>query len=128
MEEEINCHDFYISLQVGKENKLMNEKEKRKNWGESFSEIDQLEKGWKEDNITLVLFPKFTLQKWWGKNRGEGRPFNKAGKFVGTMENERIAEKLRDPEAYYLKWKKTILNIKNKHWENEEKKIEGKSK
>ena len=41
MEEEINCHDFYISLQVGKENKLMNEKEKRKNWGESFSEIDR---------------------------------------------------------------------------------------
>ena len=40
MEEEINCHDFYISLQVGKENKLLNEKEKRKNWGESFSEID----------------------------------------------------------------------------------------
>ena len=64
-------------------------------------------KGWKEDNITLVLFPKFTLQKWWGKNRGEGRPFNKAGKFVGTMENERIAEKLRDPKAYYEKWNKT---------------------
>ena len=57
MEEEINCHDFYISLQVGKENKLMNEKEKRKNWGESFSEIDQLEKGWKEDILLLCCFP-----------------------------------------------------------------------
>ena len=30
MEKEINCHDLYISLQVGKENKLMNEKEKRR--------------------------------------------------------------------------------------------------
>ena len=61
-----------------------------------------------------MLFPKFTLQKWWGKNRGEGRPLNKAGKFVGTMENERIAKKLRDPEAYYLKWRsdKDYLNHK----------------
>jgi len=25
----------------------------------------------------------------------------------GSMENERIAEKLRDPEAYYRKWDKT---------------------
>ena len=25
----------------------------------------------------------------------------------GSMENERIAEKLRDPDAYYQKWKKS---------------------
>ena len=45
------------------------------------------------------------------------RLLNKAGKFVSAMENERIAENLRDPEAYYLNEKviKTILNIKNKH-------------
>ena len=26
---------------------------------------------------------------------------------LGTFENERVAEKLRDPEAYYKKWNKT---------------------
>ena len=94
MEAGIDCHDFYISLQTGKENKLINERE---NYGENFSDVDELEKGVKRDNIVFVLFPKFKLQKWWGKNHGEGGPLNKDGKFVGTMENERIAEKLRDP-------------------------------
>ena len=31
----------------------------------------------------------------------------KNNKFDGTMENERLAEKLCDPEAYYRKWNKT---------------------
>jgi len=25
---------------------------------------------------------------------------------IGTMDNERVAEKLRDPDAYYRKWNK----------------------
>jgi hypothetical protein len=50
MEEGIDCHDFYISLQTGKENKLINEREKRKNYGENFSDVDELEKGTKKDN------------------------------------------------------------------------------
>ena len=35
------------------------------------------------------------------------RILKRDGQMLDTSENERIAEKLRDPEAYYKKWNKT---------------------
>ncbi|CAG8739963.1 16157_t:CDS:1, partial [Funneliformis caledonium] len=58
------------------------------------------------------------------KNREEGRPLNKNSKFVGTMKNKRIAEKLRDLEAYYRKWNKTPrVKLENQFNKNKRKKV-----
>ena len=50
----------------------------------------------------ILLFPRFKIQKWWRQFRPQ-----KNNQFLGTMEDERMAEKIRDPEAYYRKWGKT---------------------
>lgn len=54
--EGLNCHDFVISMQLGKENKLMNEAEKRTNNDKDVD--DELEKSAKENTLTMILFPK----------------------------------------------------------------------
>ena len=52
--------------------------------------------------FSILLFPRFKIQKWWRQFRPQ-----KNNQFLGTMEDERVAEKIRDPEAYYKKWGKT---------------------
>ena len=54
--------------------------------------------------------------------------------YDGTIENEHIAEKLCDPEAYYSKWKgdkdykkhkeQALKEWKEKNWDNEKKKTQ----
>ena len=43
-------------MQSGKENKLMNKREKLANGGEDID--DELEKGTKDNTLTIILFPK----------------------------------------------------------------------
>ena len=51
--------------------------------------------------FSILLFPRFRIQKWWRQFRPQ-----KNSQFLGTMEDERVAEKIRDPDAYYKKWNK----------------------
>jgi len=78
----------------------MNEAEKRAN---NDKDIDELEKGTKENTLTMILFPKWKKEEWrsWTK-----RIIKRNSQMLGTTNNKRIAEKLRDPEAYYRKWNK----------------------
>jgi hypothetical protein len=50
------------------------------------------------------------MERWWLPD--EGRPVRN-NQPVGTMENERIAEKLRDPEGYAKIWGKNKIEEKS---------------
>ena len=48
----------------------------------------------------------------------------KDNQFLGTMEDERMAEKIRDPEAYYKKWNKTPrVELENQLNKNKREKV-----
>ena len=57
----------------------------------------------KDCDLCFTFFPKYKMERWWLPN--EGRPVRN-NQPVGTMENDRIAEKLRDPEGYAKIWGK----------------------
>ena len=65
---------------------------------------DELEKGTKDNTLTMILFPKWKKGGWRGR---ADRILKRDGQMLGTFENEKIAEKLRNPKAYYRKWNKT---------------------
>ncbi|CAG8516672.1 13224_t:CDS:2 [Funneliformis caledonium] len=54
--QKLNCNNFYIFMQLEKENKLMNKREKLANDGEDID--DELEKATKNNTLTMFLFPK----------------------------------------------------------------------
>ncbi|CAG8491017.1 354_t:CDS:2 [Funneliformis caledonium] len=53
-EQKLNCNNFYIFIQLGKENKLMNEREKLANGGEDID--DELEKDTKDNTLTIFMY------------------------------------------------------------------------
>jgi diadenosine tetraphosphate (Ap4A) HIT family hydrolase len=101
METNLDFHDFLISLLTGERAKEITEIEKEntrvydKHYDTHY---------YKKGELKLIIFPKKKMsEKWVETMRDNQRPIGKDGQKVGTMENERIAEKLRDPEGYYEK-------------------------
>ena len=65
----------------------MNEREKLENGGENID--DELEKGTKDNTLTMILFPKWKKEGWRGQ---ADRILKRDGQMLGTFENKRIAE------------------------------------
>ena len=103
MEEGIDCHDFTICCYLG-ENCAKAWKEEK--WEGATTIHDDYHH---ESEFQWALFPRFILQKWWRQYR----PIKK-GELMGSMENERMALKLRDPETYYAIWKGDKDYLKHK--------------
>ena len=72
----------------------MNEAEKRANNDKDID--DELEKGTKENTFTMILFPKWKKEEW--RSRAE-RIIKRNSQMLETMDNERIAEKLKIKES-----------------------------
>ena len=96
IESTIEIHDFQIGCELGEE---LVKTLKREKWE---GDIPSYANDYSESELVMNVFPKTKLQKYWRHYR----PIKKNNQFDGTMENERLAEKLRDPEAYYRKWNK----------------------
>ena len=95
-ESTMEIHDFQIGCELGEE---LVKTLKREKWE---GDIPSFANDYSESELVMNVFPKTKLQKYWRHYR----PIKKNNQFDGTMENERLAEKLRDPEAYYKKWNK----------------------
>ena len=95
-ESTMEIHDFQIGCELGEE---LVKTLKREKWE---GDIPSYANDYSESELVMNVFPKTKLQKYWRHYR----PIKKNNQFDGTMENERLAEKLRDPEAYYRKWNK----------------------
>ena len=95
MEEKDVCHNFIFKAWLGEESILKWEESK------TFSVFNNYSKS----EFLVGLFPRYKLQRWWLSNKA--RPND--NKFSRTMENERIAIKLRpiiEPEIKKIKTKK----------------------
>lgn len=88
MEQKLACNNFSISISIGK--------------------MTGTDEG-NESELKLRVRPVFS------KNFLEpvGRIIKDGGP-AGTMDNERIAEKLRDPKLYYARWKGDRNYLQNK--------------
>jgi diadenosine tetraphosphate (Ap4A) HIT family hydrolase len=104
-EIKLGAEGFGIGIDVGK-------------WGD----VDETTGPW----LKLSMRPRIKHNRghqWGGR---AGRPLGKDGKPMGSMETERIAEKLRDPEDYYEKWKGDKDYLKHKR-ERERQELKGSS-
>ena len=99
MEDKKVCHDFTVKIWLREEWNLKNEESKTPS-----AFVDN----YHNSELVVGLFPRYKLQRWWLPN--EARPTDK--KISGTMENERIAEKLRNPEEYAKIWGKNKIEEK----------------
>ena len=84
MEDANACHDFIVQIILGKEAAKTFKKEAELPAHTPFQ----------EEEIMITLVPKFKSIRWW---KGE-RPI-KDNKVFGSMENERLAFKLKDPKS-----------------------------
>jgi diadenosine tetraphosphate (Ap4A) HIT family hydrolase len=92
MEDANVAHDFSIELILGKE--------AAKIWREEADSSFV----YPDSELVILLYPRYEEKECW---RTENRPVEKSGtKIKGSMENERIAKKLRDPEEYAKIWGK----------------------
>jgi len=92
MEEADACHDFQLEFLIGKEAVKIFKEE---------SELPS-DHPYPESEFIGILFPRYKLTRMWDGSRPA-----KNNKAVGTMENDRLAEKLNDPEEYAKIWGKT---------------------
>jgi len=93
MEDADVAHDFKIEFCFGKEVAKINREEA------GVSSADSL---YSDSEFIVTLFPQYGVERWY---KFKNRPI-KDGKVFGTMENERIAEKLNNPEEYNKIWGK----------------------
>ena len=97
MDNELSVSDYIIRWELGEEAFRM---WKQESGDEKF---DLWNERYRDSEVAIKLFPRFEAKGWRSK---ADRAFEQ-GQMIGTMDNERIAEKLRDPESYYKKWNKT---------------------
>jgi len=81
MEDQDTCHDFNIRTVLG---------EKAENFGEKKVAMPVV-----YNYSNILICPRWKINRWYIPN--ESRPTDNSG----TMENKRLAAKLRDPKAYY---------------------------
>jgi len=86
------AHDFNVSFSLGEAGKIFESEKENKPYTSSGG-----------SEIKIVLFPKLEMGRWWRPD--ESRPIKK-GQRAGTMEDERIGQKIRDPEKYAREWGK----------------------
>ena len=96
MDNELNVSDYIIRWELGEEAFRM---WKQESGDEKF---DLWNERYRDSEVAIKLFPRFETKGW---RRKDDRAFEQ-GQMIGTMDNERVAEKLRDPDAYYRKWGK----------------------
>jgi diadenosine tetraphosphate (Ap4A) HIT family hydrolase len=93
------AHDFNVSFSLGEAGKIFESEKENKPYTSSDG-----------SEIKIVLFPKLVMGRWWRPD--ESRPIKK-GQRAGTMEDERIGQKIRDPEKYAQEWgKKSTPSIR----------------
>jgi diadenosine tetraphosphate (Ap4A) HIT family hydrolase len=104
MEDEDACHDFNINFLLGKE------------CVKAFNEESELPAGnypYLQQELVAILFPRFKLTRIWDGSRPA-----RNNSTLGEMENERLAEKLNNPEGYAKIWgKKSTSSIRGQEEE-----------
>ena len=97
MEDQDVCHDFQPEFILGKEALMLFKEEAKVSSNNAYPDSE----------FVVLLVPRYKSNKWW---KEENRPI-KDGKTLSTMEHERLAEKLRDPEAYAQEWVKKSAQV-----------------
>jgi len=93
IEANTNFHDFTFRIELGKEAAKVWREEGQVPTSYDFSDSE----------LVVNLFPRNKMKRWWWENQGRQII---DGKYIGHMENERLAEKLNEPEKYTQEWGK----------------------